>query len=86
MDRRRVRMFGYFIESKKAKLVFVEVVMQIVFNRDDSADGLVLVVVANENFARCRFVKRMRVDVQRLSLHDFERMDDGGVIAIDFAP
>ena len=37
-----VTLIGNFIEAKKAKFVFIEVVVQIVLYRDDPADWLIL--------------------------------------------
>lgn len=86
MNRAGFCTFNNFIESEEAKFVFGEIVMQVILDGYDSPDGLILFVVADEDFARCRFVERMGIGVEQLTLHDLERKDDGGVVAIDLPP
>ena len=86
MDLAGVTAIGDFVEPEKAKFVIAVFVVQIVLDRHNSPDWLILVVVANENFARCGFVERMSIDVEKLSLHNLERVDNGRIIPIDFPP
>ena len=78
-------LIGDFVETKEPQLVFIIIVVQVVLNRDDSSYRLIAVVIAYENFPRRRFIKRIGVNVQHLTLHRFERMHNGRVVAIDRA-